>query len=157
MTSRAALHWVPRAGLPGVLATAHRLLRPGGLLRIECGGAGNVPAVVAALDRLARPSGTRAPWNFTDAGPRPELVEQAGFRPGRRRLHPHRRPAPALHPGRVRRLAPQPGHRGLPPRHGPSHRGRLHPRRVDADLDAFRRHDGTFDQTYVRLDLLVRR
>ena len=40
--SRSALHWVPEADHPPLLAECFRLLRPGGRLRIECGGGDNV-------------------------------------------------------------------------------------------------------------------
>lgn len=51
--SRSVLHWVPSNDHPGVFAAASRLVRPGGWLRVECGGAGNVPAVVRVLDGIS--------------------------------------------------------------------------------------------------------
>jgi SAM-dependent methyltransferase len=157
VVSRAVLHWVPRADWPAVLGHAFRLLRPGGFLRIECGGAGNVPAVVAALDRLAAPfGGPSAPWNFTDAGTALDLVEQAGFEVGddgyvhtvgQRRAFTAATFASWLHSQAIEAY-----------RHGMDAAvAAAFTTAVDADLDAFRRHDGTFDQTYVRLDLLARK
>jgi SAM-dependent methyltransferase len=157
VVSRAVLHWVPAADWPGVLADAARLLRPGGFLRIECGGAGNVPAVVAALDRLAEPfGGPRSPWNFTDAGTALEQVERAGFglgEDGYVRTVAQRRPftreafAGWLHSQAIEAYL-----------HGmDADAAAAFTAAADAGLDAFRRHDGTFDQTYVRLDLLVRK
>src|SRR5262245_37612039 len=52
--SQSVLHWVPRGDHPGILANCARLLRPGGALRIECGGGDNVPELVALLDDIAR-------------------------------------------------------------------------------------------------------
>jgi trans-aconitate 2-methyltransferase len=157
VTSRSALHWVPRADWPGLLATAHRLLRPGGFLRIECGGAGNVPAVVAALDRLAGPfGGPVAPWNFTDAGTALELTERAGFAPGDdgyiHTVAQHRPFSREEFAGWLHSQAIEAYRHAMDP---PT--ATAFTRAVDADMDAFRRYDGTFDQTYVRLDLLVRR
>src|SRR5688500_16668019 len=63
--SRAVLHWVPAVDVPGVYAAAARRLRPGGWFRVECGGYGNVPAIVALFDDVATGfGGPRCPWNF---------------------------------------------------------------------------------------------
>lgn len=157
VTSRAVLHWVPAADWPGVLAQAHRLLRPGGFLRVECGGAGNVPDVVRTLDRLAAPHGGPAgPWNFADAGTAHDVAERAGFELGadgyvhtvvQRRAFDRESFAGWLHSQAIEAY-----------RSGmvPDRAGRF-TAEVDAALDDFRRHDGTFDQTYVRLDLLLRK
>lgn len=157
VTSRAVLHWVPAADHPGVLAEAFRLLAPGGWLRIECGGAGNVSGVVAAFDRIAKPyGGPAAPWTFLDAGHYLELTERAGFVLGA--------------DGYVRTVA----QRRAFDRDGmigwlqsqaieayaidvDEHRRDAFRAEVVERVDEFARHDGTFDQTYVRLDLLVRK
>jgi ubiquinone/menaquinone biosynthesis C-methylase UbiE len=157
VTSRSVLHWVPRADWPGVLADAFRLLRPGGFLRVECGGAGNVPAVVAALDRRAEPyGGPRAPWNFTDAGTALELVERAGFvlgDDGYVHTVAQRRPFTGeTFAGWLASQAIEAYRHTMDPGAAAAFTAE-----VEANLDDFRRHDGTFDQTYVRLDLLVRK
>jgi SAM-dependent methyltransferase len=156
VVSRAVLHWIPLADWPGVLASAARLLRPGGFLRVECGGAGNVPALVAGLDRLSgRIGGPRAPWSFADAGTALELVERAGFSPGddgyvrtvaQRRAFSRETFSGWLHSQGIEAY-----------RHEmDADAGAALTAAADAELDSFRRHDGTFDQTFVRLDLLVR-
>jgi SAM-dependent methyltransferase len=157
VTSRSVLHWVPATDWPGVLAVAHRLLRPGGFLRIECGGAGNVPAVVAALDRLAAPfGGPAAPWNFTDAGTALDLIERAGFNlgdDGYVHTVAQRRPfTRASFAGWLHSQAIEAYRHNLDETTAAAFTAA-----VDADHDAFRRADGSFDQTYVRLDLLVRK
>ena len=61
--SRSALHWLPAVDHPTVLAQAHQLLRPGGWLRIECGGGDNVARMAAWLDPIsARYGGPSTPW-----------------------------------------------------------------------------------------------
>jgi trans-aconitate methyltransferase len=157
VVSRAALHWVPAPDWPGVVAEAHRLLRPGGFLRIECGGAGNVPAVVAVLDRVAAAhGGPRGPWTFPDAGRALELTERAGFSLGRDGY---------VHTVAQRRAFTRAGFAGwLDSQAIEAYRAAMDPparaaftAEVRASLDDFRRSDGTFDQTFVRLDLLVLR
>lgn len=157
VVSRAVLHWVPATDWPSVLAQAHRLLRPGGLLRVECGGAGNVDAIVALLDRLAEPyGGPRSPWHYAGPGAALELVERAGFElgdDGYVRTVAQRRPftrdtlagwlrSQSIEAYRYRMDAAA---------------AAAFTEAVDAALDELRRHDGTYDQTFVRLDLLARR
>lgn len=155
--SRAVLHWVPATDLPAVLASAHRLLRPGGFLRIECGGAGNVAKVVAAFDRVADAFGAPgSPWHFADAGTMLDAVEQAGFVLGDdgyvRTVAQRRAFDRASFTGWVESQAIEAYLAGVEPARHAEFRAAI------ADhLDDCRRHDGTFDQTYVRLDLLVRR
>jgi len=141
--SRACLHWVPRADWPGVLAQLARLVKPGGIVRIECGGAGNVPRVV---DLLAEVTGVGCPWTFLDAAEALELLEGAGLHPefvhtvGQRRPFDERTIV-----GWLRSQCYQ--------AYGLDEDGAA---AVEARLDDLRRADGTLDQTYVRLDLLAR-
>jgi SAM-dependent methyltransferase len=147
--SRAALHWVPRADWPGVLAAVHSVLDAGGWLRIECGGGDNVATMQALLDEVsAGLGGPTAPWNFLPAGAALELVDAAGFRPGADgwvRTVAQRRPfdrAGLL--GWLRSQCYQ--------AYGD---GEELAAAVEARVDELRRADGTFDMTFVRLDLLV--
>jgi trans-aconitate methyltransferase len=157
VTSRAVLHWVPAADHPGVLAEAHRLVEPGGWLRIECGGAGNVPGIVATFDRIAAGyGGPTAPWTFLDAGRYLELTERAGFvlgADGYVRTVAQRRAfdRPGL-VGWLRSQAIEAYASGIDEARRDEFRAEVIER-----VDDFARHDGTYDQTYVRLDLLVRR
>ena len=80
VVSKAALHWLPEQDHPRLLRDAHRLLRPGGLLRLEFGGADNVAGLTAWLDPLVvRHGGIPAPWFFTQPGHYLDLVLDAGF------------------------------------------------------------------------------
>lgn len=157
VTSRAVLHWVPRADLPGVLAQAHRLVRPGGWLRIECGGAGNVGAVVETFDRIAAAyDGPAAPWSFLTAGEYLELTERAGFVPGDdgyvRTVAQRRAFTRESLVGWLQSQAIEAYAAGIEPGRRDEFRAEV----VDR-VDEFARHDATYDLTYVRLDLLVRR
>jgi hypothetical protein len=147
--SRAALHWVARADWPGVLAATRGLLGAGGWLRIECGGGDNVAAMQALLDDAsATLGGPTGPWNFLPAGAALELVEAAGFGTGA--------------DGWVRTVAQR------RPFDRDSLLGWLRSQcyqayggdadfiaAVEARVDELRRADGTYDMTFVRLDLLV--
>lgn len=157
--SRATLQWVPLADHPRILAESLRLLRPGGWFRLEMGGAGNIPAMVALLDQVS-PSygGRRSPWTFPDPGTYLELLEAAGFVVDRAegayvRTMAQRRPFDRA--GLVRWLGSQcyqAFEDSIPPERHAAFRSE-----VERRLDEVRRHDGTFDQTYVRLDALARK
>ena len=79
--SNAALHWMRDPD--GVIAGVWRALKPGGRFVAECGGAGNVAsimaALVAALDRRGIDGKAAVPWYF----PAPEeyraRLERRGF------------------------------------------------------------------------------
>jgi trans-aconitate methyltransferase len=157
VVSRAALHWVPAADHPGVLAAAHRLLAPGGWLRIECGGAGNVIGIVDAFDRIAGGyGGPTGPWTFLDAGRYLELTEQAGFVLGDdgyvRTVAQRRSFTRDELVGWLRSQAIEAYAAGIDEDRRDAFRAEVVER-----VDDFARHDGTYDQTYVRLDLLVRK
>jgi trans-aconitate methyltransferase len=154
--SRSVLHWVPLTDHVGLLADVHRLLRPGGWYRAEFGGAGNIPGVLPLLDDISRRlDGPVTPWTFMDPATYLELVEQAGLEAG---------------PGFVRSTA----QRRAFDRESllgwfrsqveQAYTSRLDAERavrfrhdVEARFGELARADGTFDQTFVRLDLLVRR
>ena len=78
--SVAALHWVPEADHPGMLAQVRRVLRVDGLFRAQFGGQGQIAAVKAILDEeSSRLGGGPAGWFF----PSPEgylpLLAAAGL------------------------------------------------------------------------------
>jgi ubiquinone/menaquinone biosynthesis C-methylase UbiE len=158
VVSRAVLQWVPLADWPGVLASAARLVRPGGWVRIECGGAGNIARVVAVMDEVSTAhGGPTAPWTFTDAGIALDLLEVAGLDPvtppGFVRTVGQRRPFDGGSMlGWLRSQAFQAYESGLPTDAHAAFRAA-----VEARLDDLRRPDGTLDQTYVRLDMLAQR
>jgi len=154
--SRAVLHWVPATDLPGVYAAVARALRPGGWLRVECGGAGNVPAVVALFDDVAAPfGGPRCPWTFADAGAAMAWLEGAGLDHEHgwvRTVAQRRRFDEASLRGWMRSQALSAYTSAMPAEHHEAFVAG-----VEARVTELRRADGTWDQTFVRLDLLARR
>ncbi len=83
IVSRAALHWIPAADHPRMLRDMLAVLRPGGFLRVEMGGAGNVEQVARVLGEIAvRHGGPHTPWYFPTDGDYRRLVEAAGFQFG---------------------------------------------------------------------------
>jgi trans-aconitate methyltransferase len=152
--SRSVLHWVPWADHPGVLADSFAALRPGGALRIECGGGDNVRDVVAFLDRVAAPFGpATAPWTFAGAGAYLDLLLAAGFAVeggwvrtvAQRRAFSRDELRGWLHSQTLNAyeaLLPEASHAAFRAA-------------VDAQIDDLRRDDDTYDVTFVRLDLLA--
>jgi trans-aconitate 2-methyltransferase len=73
--STATFHWVrDHEALFRHLAA---VLRPGGQLVAQCGGAGNIASVVEALGRVG--DGWAGPWNFATAEETRARLEGAGF------------------------------------------------------------------------------
>jgi trans-aconitate methyltransferase len=153
--SRSVLHWVPADDHHSVLEQCHAALRGGGLLRIECGGGDNTRDVVAFLDEIAvsvaGPRAVRAPWTFLHAGEYLDMVLDVGFdvEDGFVRTVAQRRPFDRdsllgwLHSQVIQAYEV-----GL----DPDERARLRAA-VDEHVDELRRPDGTYDVTFVRLDL----
>ena len=158
--SRAVLHWVPAADLPGVYRSAARLLKPGGWFRVECGGAGNIPKPLALMDDVSADlGGPTCPWNFADPATRPRLAR--GRRP-RRRHRPTRAFVRCVGQRRQFDATTLTGWLDSQVLHAyeawlPEATHAEFRQAVKARLEELRRADGTFDQTWVRLDLLARR
>ena len=157
--SRSVLHWVPRADQPGVYRSAARLVRPGGYVRVECGGVGNVASTVALLDEVsARFEGPASPWTFADPGQALDWVEQAGLdvvgdpRCYVRCVAQRREFDETSLLGWLRSQTMLAYEAGMAPEVRAEFR-----REVEARLPELRRWDGTYHQTWVRLDLLARR
>lgn len=152
VVSRAVLQWVPLADHPGVLAAAAGMLRPGGLLRLEAGGGDNIATVVAILNEISeRYGGPRSPWTFPPAGRYLDLLLGAGFSVdhGWVRLVAQRRLF--TRDELIGWLTSQCLHayeHTMPPRWRPAFRAE-----ALASIDRLRHADGTYDRTYVRLDV----
>lgn len=152
--SRAMLHWIPVERYPRVFEAVHRVLRPGGWFHSESGGAGNAPLAVSLLEDIARRFSLEPLPPFPDAGTVFDHVEQAGFDiPGdgvrtiaQRRAFTHEQVLGLLRTQASVALTRQ------------ADEGRADSivEAAVADVEKLRRSDGTFDQTFVRLEILAR-
>jgi trans-aconitate methyltransferase len=156
VVSRAVFHWLPLEDYPRSYAAVREVLRPGGWLHAESGGAGNVRRVVEVLGTIAADLGLGPPAvTFPDAGVVLDLLEDAGFE------------VPASGVTTVAQRRPF-GREGVA--------GFLRTQAVVAFLagasdevrdeflartmervDAFRHPDGSYDVTFVRLHVRCRR
>ncbi|MGI8663046.1 MAG: class I SAM-dependent methyltransferase [Acidimicrobiales bacterium] len=152
--SRAVLHWIPATDHAGIYAAAAGVLRPGGALRIECGGGDNVREIVAFLDELASPFGASGnPWAFGHAGAVLDIVGEVGLsvEGGWVRTVAQRRAFDRDSMlGWLRSQAIQ----AYEQRMAAGDRAAFQAE-VEARVDELRRRDGTYDLTFVRLDLLA--
>jgi trans-aconitate 2-methyltransferase len=73
--STATFHWVPDHA--ALFANLAAVLRPGGRLVAQCGGAGNIASVVAILTSLG--DGWAGPWTFATPAETAARLEAAGF------------------------------------------------------------------------------
>ncbi len=86
IVSRACLHWVPISDHPAVLAGMAKHLRPGGRIRLEFGGAGNIPRSLSQMLAVAgnEPFASHFPnplnpWCFMTPGKYLELLMDSSF------------------------------------------------------------------------------
>ena len=77
--STATFHWI--ADHERLFARLHAALRPGGRIAAQCGGAGNVANVQAAIDAVDHPAlrGWAGPWNFATPEQTAARLRAAGF------------------------------------------------------------------------------
>jgi trans-aconitate 2-methyltransferase len=77
--STATFHWI--ADHDRLFERLFAALRPGGRIVAQCGGAGNVAAVQAAVDAVAEPAlaGWRGPWHFASPEETAERLLRLGF------------------------------------------------------------------------------
>lgn len=155
--SVAALHWVPAADHPTVLAQVRKVLQGTGFLRAQFGGSGQIAALRAVLDEeSARLGGGPAGWFFPTAAEYGQLLAAAGLTTGRGgwvRLLEQRRSFPTADAlaGYLQSQVLGGYDPVLPAGAVPAFRAAAQARAL-AEL---RRADGTYDQDFVRLDLLA--
>jgi trans-aconitate 2-methyltransferase len=77
--STATFHWIEDHDR--LFARLHAALKPGGRLAAQCGGAGNIANVQAAIDAVDEPAfrGWAGPWNYASPGETRQRLEAAGF------------------------------------------------------------------------------
>ena len=77
--STATFHWI--ADHDRLFARLFAALRPGGRIVAQCGGAGNVASVQAAVDAAREPAlqGWAGPWTFASPEETTARLERAGF------------------------------------------------------------------------------
>lgn len=155
--SQSMLHWVPWSDHASILRECRRLLRSGGALRVECGGGDNVRTVVAFLDNIAREiagaSAPHAPWTFVHAGAYLDLLLEVGFEIDEGYVHTlaqRRQFDRDSVLGWLSSQAVEAYATDLTPAQREPFRTE-----VMARVDELRRPDGTYDLTFVRLDLLA--
>jgi len=164
--TRATLQWVPWADHAGVVEQLATLTRPGGWVRVEMGGHGNIGRIVEVVESISLAhGGGAAPWSFPDVAAYLDLFERAGLdaTPGAPRAADQ--PGGYVHTVAQRRpfsresllgwLASQcveAFRAGMPDGAFESFTAETF-----AAVDRLRRSDGTYDQTFVRLDALAYR
>ena len=155
VVSRAALHWIPLEDHQRCYEAVRTVLGPGGVFHAESAGTGNLPRIIAVLDDVAAGLGLPpARVTFLTPSQAFELLEAAGFRPGPDDVRASAQRRPMSRDALLAMVRTQAVHAWEA--HDPDVRARFLERAV-ARLDELRRPDGTYDQTFVRLELLVRR
>jgi ubiquinone/menaquinone biosynthesis C-methylase UbiE len=156
VVSRATFHWIPFADYPRCYEAIRRVLRPGGWFHAESGGGGNVERVVRLMDDIASAHGLGAARATL---PHPaavfELLEQAGFAI----------PSEGVHTVAQRRAFDRHQLLGFIRTqaalayvvHASDEVREVFVREVETRVNELRREDGSYDQTFVRLEALARR
>ena len=161
--SRAVFQWIPGQDYPGIFSTVRKLIKPGGWFRLECGGAGNIRAILPLLAEVSlRHAGPPPPWTFLDPGTILDMLQATGFvlvspqadgMAGYVNSVAQRRPftREALI-GWMRSQCFQGFEIDMPPANHVAYRAEVEDR-----IDELQRRGGTYDLTYVRIDALVYR
>lgn len=157
VVSTAVLHWIPRRDHDSVLKGIRSVLKRGGIFRAEFGGRGQIRHARRILSQESVAfGGTRNPWYFPAVKEyRTQLIE-AGFKldEGWIRLRRQRRPLPDRDAlvGWLRSQVSIGYEASMRPADVDEFRHRVETRAIEE----LRRPDGSYDQDYVRLDLLAR-
>jgi trans-aconitate methyltransferase len=157
VVSTAVLHWIPEAMHPEVLRRIHDVLRPGGVFRAEFGGFGQIARARRILDEETAAMGLTVtpPWYFPAPEPYKQLLVAAGFSDTESwaALRHQRRAVPEEDSlrGWLRSQVSIAYEASMTEPDAAVFRQRVESRAVTE----LRRDDGTYDQDYIRLDLLA--
>jgi SAM-dependent methyltransferase len=162
--TRATLQWVPWAEHASVIRQMAGLTRSGGWVRVEMGGHGNIAHIAKVVGGISiAHGGGPAPWAFPDASQYLDLFERAGLDATPSAPRAPDQPAGFVHTVAQRRPFTRETLLGwLSSQCVEAFRPALPPSEFDAvrdetfaAVDQLRRHDGSYDQTFVRLDALA--
>lgn len=154
VVSRAMLHWLPADQHQHLYDTVLAVLRPTGVFHLEPGAPGNIGRITELLEDLAAEHDLPAPPAFPDPGLALELLGAAGFQidddsvrtVATRRRFDHEQLAGLLATQAILVLTrPDP------------QRARVIRDEALGSIERLRRQDGSYDQTFVRLEILIRR
>jgi trans-aconitate methyltransferase len=156
VVSRAVLHWIQPEELPRCYAAMYAVLKPGGWLHTESAGTGNVREVVALMDEVAAEHGLPSArvW-FADAAGAMTLLERAGFSLGQESVTTVAQRRTFDRDQLLGFVRTQASVAYVPG--APAEVRAAFLAAVETRVDELRRHDGSFDQTFVRLHVLARR
>ena len=155
VVSRAMLNWLPASQHRHLYDAVFAVLRPTGVFHLEAGAPGNIPRIIELLEDLAAEHDLPAPPAFPDPCLALELLEASGFQVdddsvrtvATRRRFDREQLAGLLTTQAILVLT----------RHTAPQRARAIRDEALGSIGRLRRHDGSYDQTFVRLEILVRR
>jgi trans-aconitate 2-methyltransferase len=156
VVSRATLHWVARGDHPALLRSIRSHLRPGGLLRVEFAGHGQMASLIALLDDIATSLAGKTAQIYapTVEEYRTQLLE-AGFELSRGfvRYAFQKRSVPS-YDALVGLMRSQP-YVAYEPYLPMGQRQKFREIAEQRAFNELRRGDGTYDQDFVRMDVLA--
>jgi SAM-dependent methyltransferase len=155
VVSRAMLHWLPISLYLRCFQAVFRILRPGGWFHSESAGAGNVASMTRLLDEVASVNELPATPPFPDAGTVFDLIGAAGFEIPEDGVRTVAQRRPFTRETLVGLLRTQAGLAVT--RHAPADAAEGLLNEVTAKVDQLRRNDGSYAQTFVRLEIMARR
>ncbi len=156
VVSRATLHWVAGGDHPELLRSIRSHLRPKGLLRVEFAGHGQMASLIALLDDIATSLGGRTAQIYTPRVEeyRTQLLE-AGFELSRGfvRYAFQQRSVPS-YDALLGLMRSQP-YVAYEPYLSVGQRQRFREVAEQRAFNELKRSDGTYDQDFVRMDVLA--
>lgn len=155
VVSRAMLHWLPVSLYLRCFRAVFRILRSAGWFHSESAGAGNIAAISRLLEEVAASRGLPPPPPFPDAGTVFGLVEAAGFEIPADGVRTVAQRRPFSRRELIALLRTQASLAIT--KHASNERAEALVDAVTARVNELRRADGSYDQTFVRLEILVDR